>query len=103
MLKDKSLGRMILENTSEKGVDIILTTQASEIFQGSLNFILKCVTDRGHFIELGTAEFLTLHHIYSSKNCSFHSVMPNKLLNASSQLKKRIHRLITKGICVSIL
>lgn len=88
--------RILLKNT-KKGVDLILITEDSEIFKRSLFYLMKCLTNIGSIVEFGSAEFLKKHSSDLSKNCSFHSVIPEILLKAESKVKKKIHGLITEG------
>lgn len=97
-LGDNVLKKTIMNRTKRKGVDVILTTQWDQLLQGSLYYILKCISDKGRFIEIGSSEFLKKSSLESTKAVSFHSVMPEKIFEGSSNFKTKINELIKKGM-----
>lgn len=86
-----------MKNTNRKGVDIIFTTKAREIFDGSLFYILRNLSDGGNFIEMGGAEILKMQPTECNKSYSFHSVMPDKLLKLPRKHKREINKLLNEG------
>lgn len=104
ILDDQSTEKFIFPQTKKKGVDIIVTTQPSEVLQSSLHSILKCLTEGGKFIVVGTSELLKMPPINLNKNYSFHNVLPQTILNAVNELKQEIHGFVTQGMyCWSYL
>lgn len=89
---------MIRKNTSQRGVDIILTSQPNDLFHGSLYHALKCLADGGQFIEIASADFMKKPALDLDKSCSFHSITFDRLLKAPPSLKQEINALIRDGL-----
>lgn len=77
---------------------MILITNASEALNGSFSYIIKYISNGGCFIEIASAKFLKTQPIDSSKNCSFRSIMPDQVLNASNSLKQELHGFVNQGM-----
>lgn len=88
----------VMNHTNEMGVDIILTTQPNELYQGSLYHILRCLSEKGRFIEMGSLNFLKNLPMDLSKNYTFNSVLAETLFKAAPEFKKEINFLIKNGM-----
>lgn len=91
---------MIMETTNGKGVVIVLISLAGELFEA----LLKCLGENGRFLELGKVDFYnrTLLDSYMFlKNCSFHGIFVDKLVesvaDSSNRAKKIIYQLLADG------
>lgn len=86
-----------MENTKGKGVDLVLNSLAGDLFQQSL----KCIGRGGRFLEIGKVDFLNRTAIDSNifyRNCSFHGVDLDDVLNSTSSFREVIHDLLDEGI-----
>ncbi|KAJ8954469.1 hypothetical protein NQ314_007075 [Rhamnusium bicolor] len=104
-LKDENIGhsrnssfkKMVMQNTNGRGVDLVLNSLSAELFQESL----KCIAIRGRFIEIGKVDFFNGTPIDSKmflKNCSFHGVLLDDLIENYSIDKETIKHLLAEGI-----
>ncbi|XP_072382070.1 fatty acid synthase-like [Diabrotica undecimpunctata] len=99
--RDTSFYNLVKQRTNGKGVDFVLNSLAGEHFQMSV----ECLAQEGTFLEIGKMDLLmgsTIDTGIYLKNCSFHGVMVDELIN-SIEIKKKIHRLVQEGIDTGVV
>lgn len=87
---------MIMINTKRRGVDLVLNSLSGELFQASV----RCLARRGRFLELGKFDFQNRTPLDTNvflKNCSFHGILLDDIVEVTSTLKKEIQELFAKG------
>lgn len=86
-----------MTNTKGRGVDLVLNSLSGKLFQASV----RCLARRGRFLEIGKVDFLNRTSLDTNvflKNCSFHGIFLDDIMEVTSALKKEIQDLLTKGI-----
>lgn len=96
-MKTEPIEKRILLLTNNKCVDTILTTQVNDLLKEPADSILKCLSDKGDFVQIETAGLQKMFPNRSKKNCSFHNVTYDKVLTANGTVKRKLKQLITKG------
>lgn len=87
---------MIMKRTNFHGVDVILNSLTGDLFEASL----RCLADRGRFLELGKFEFLnrTLLDSYMFlKGCSFQGIAFEKVYG-NNKFRQQVYELIEEGM-----
>jgi len=95
--RDTSFEEMIMRQTRDRGVDIVLNSLAEEKLQASV----RCLANRGRFLEIGKFDLISnnsLDMAHFSKGISFYSVLLDNIFYAKPELKKMLHKMITEGL-----
>ncbi|CAH1132765.1 unnamed protein product [Ceutorhynchus assimilis] len=97
--RNASFEQMVLRNTKGAGVDMVLNSLSSELFQASI----RCIAQRGRFMEIGKVDLWAGTPVSASlfaKNASFHGVLLDDFFNVNTRhpIKQEIHRLMSEGI-----
>ncbi|KAK0070760.1 hypothetical protein PV325_014134, partial [Microctonus aethiopoides] len=95
--RDASFEQLILEQTNELGVDIILNSLADEKLQASI----RCLAMGGKFLEIGKFDMANDSQLGMAsflKEISFHGILLDNLFNTSSEQKIHLKELLQKGL-----
>lgn len=89
-----------MSNTNTKGVDIILNCSTEQLSNVTSLSTIKYLADNGSYIEVYLNNVLSDMEDDSEmqqKNCSFHRILPDVLINASEHTKCQTAEFLRKG------